>query len=78
MFISVQRSLIRSTSNSKIYSKIDFNAMALNIHKLSARQIPTLGTGFHSDGGGLYLRVKKIRVHEHGYSGSPCTEKHVK
>jgi len=32
--------------------------MALNIHKLSARQIPTLGTGFHSDGGGLYLRVK--------------------
>ena len=32
--------------------------MTLRINKLSARQIPTLGAGFHSDGGGLYLRVK--------------------
>ncbi len=32
--------------------------MALKINKISVRQIPALGAGFHSDGGGLYLRVK--------------------
>jgi len=32
--------------------------MAQKIGKLAARQVDTLKTGFHSDGGNLYLRVK--------------------
>lgn len=33
--------------------------LAQRIGKLTARQIDTLGMGFHSDGGNLYLRVKE-------------------
>lgn len=32
--------------------------MAQQIGKLTAREVDTLGAGFHSDGGNLYLRVK--------------------
>lgn len=32
--------------------------MAKQINTLNARQVDTLGAGFHSDGGSLYLRVK--------------------
>ncbi len=32
--------------------------MATRLHLLKARQAETLGTGFHSDGGNLFLRVK--------------------
>lgn len=32
--------------------------MAIKINKLSARHVTSLGPGFHSDGAGLYLRVR--------------------
>lgn len=32
--------------------------MATNLHLLTARKVDTVGAGFHSDGGNLYLRVK--------------------
>lgn len=32
--------------------------MAKNLHLLSARKVETVGVGFHSDGGNLYLRVR--------------------
>lgn len=34
------------------------NGMAKGIHRLAPRAIKTLAAGIHSDGGGLYLRVK--------------------
>jgi integrase len=32
--------------------------MAMKLHRLSARKVETLGPGFHSDGGNLFLRVR--------------------
>jgi len=32
--------------------------MAIRINRLSVRIVETLSTGFHADGGGLYLRVR--------------------
>jgi integrase len=32
--------------------------MAVKLHRLSARKVETLGPGFHSDGGNLFLRVR--------------------
>lgn len=44
------------------------------IGRLSARRTATAGTGTHSDGGGLYLRVQQDGAGSNGSEADECAK----